>query len=80
MHNLSYAPKTLGYKVEKKIYLGVRERKRLNISGVGNITFTVFWDKALGSNSVVSRKAIVRMVTDVRTLNLMRFISVKSKH
>ena len=33
MYNLNYAPTTLGYKVEK-IYLGVLERKRLNIIGL----------------------------------------------
>jgi hypothetical protein len=31
MYNLNYAPTTLG--VEEKIYLGVRELERLNITG-----------------------------------------------
>jgi hypothetical protein len=30
MYNLNYAPTTLGVKVEEKLYLGVREQKRLN--------------------------------------------------
>jgi hypothetical protein len=32
MYNFNHASTTLGYKVEKKIYLGVLERKRLNIT------------------------------------------------
>jgi hypothetical protein len=34
MYNLNYAPTTLGYKVEEKLYLGVREQKRLNITAL----------------------------------------------
>ena len=34
MYNLNYEPTTLGYKVEEKIRQGVRERKRLNVSGI----------------------------------------------
>ena len=34
MCNYNYAPTTLGYKVEEKMYLGLRERKRLNITGL----------------------------------------------
>jgi hypothetical protein len=30
MYNLHYVPTTWGYKVEEKLYLGVREQKRLN--------------------------------------------------
>jgi hypothetical protein len=30
MYNLNYTPTTLGYKVEEKLYLGVRKQKRLN--------------------------------------------------
>jgi hypothetical protein len=36
MYNLNYAPTTLGYKVEEKSYLGVRERKRLNTTALEN--------------------------------------------
>jgi hypothetical protein len=35
MYNLNYTPTTIwGYKVEEKLYLGVREQKRLNTTGV----------------------------------------------
>jgi hypothetical protein len=36
MYNLHYVPTTLGggYKVEEKLYLGVREQKRLNTTGI----------------------------------------------
>jgi hypothetical protein len=36
MYNLNYRPTTLGYKVEEKLYLGVREQKRLNTTGLEN--------------------------------------------
>ena len=32
MYNSNYATTALGYKVEEKIYVGVRERKRMNIT------------------------------------------------
>jgi hypothetical protein len=32
MYNLNYTPTTLGYKLEEKLHLGVREQKRLNIT------------------------------------------------
>lgn len=34
MYNMNYALTTLGHKVEKKMYLGVRERKRWIIIGL----------------------------------------------
>jgi hypothetical protein len=35
MHNLHYVPTTLGgYKVEEKLYLGVREQKRLTTTAL----------------------------------------------
>jgi hypothetical protein len=37
MYNLNYTPTTLGYKVEEKLYLGVREQKRLNTADLGYI-------------------------------------------
>ena len=40
MYNLNYAPTTLGYKVDENIYLGVHERKRLSITGVGHYLHT----------------------------------------
>jgi hypothetical protein len=30
-----------GYKVEEKLYLGVREQKRLNTTGIHNIIYKV---------------------------------------
>jgi hypothetical protein len=35
MYNLNYTPTTLGVQVEEKLYLGVREQKRLNTTAVG---------------------------------------------
>jgi hypothetical protein len=37
MYNLHYVPTTLGYKVEEKLYLGVREQKRLNTTGLDHV-------------------------------------------
>jgi hypothetical protein len=34
MYNLNYTQTTLGYKVEEKLYLGVREQKSLNTAGL----------------------------------------------
>jgi hypothetical protein len=34
MCNLNYTPTTLGYKVEEKLYLGVREQKGLNSTAI----------------------------------------------
>jgi hypothetical protein len=34
MYNLNYTTKNLGDNVEEKIYLGVCERKKLNITGI----------------------------------------------
>jgi hypothetical protein len=36
MYNLNYTPTTSEYKVEEKLYLGVREQKRLNTTGLNN--------------------------------------------
>jgi hypothetical protein len=36
MYNLNYTP-TLGYEVEEKLYLGVREQKRLNTTDLDYI-------------------------------------------
>jgi hypothetical protein len=34
MYNLNYTQTTLGVQVEEKLYLGVREQKRLNTTGL----------------------------------------------
>jgi hypothetical protein len=41
MYNLHYVPTTLGYKVEEKLYLGVREQKRLNTTGLSHGTASI---------------------------------------
>jgi hypothetical protein len=42
MYNLNYAPTTLGVQVEEKLYVGVREQKRLNTAGLeGIVQYTV---------------------------------------
>jgi hypothetical protein len=38
MYNLHYVPTTLGVKVEDKLYLGVREQKRLNTTGLEQLS------------------------------------------
>jgi hypothetical protein len=40
MYNLHYVPTTLGYNVEEKLYLGVREQKRLNTTALLEATLT----------------------------------------
>jgi hypothetical protein len=43
MFNLNYTPTTLGgYKLEDKLYLGVREQKRLNTAGVEPVFYFCF--------------------------------------
>jgi hypothetical protein len=34
MHNLNYTSKTMEYKIEKKLHLGLREQKSLNTTGL----------------------------------------------
>jgi hypothetical protein len=34
MYNLNYTPTTSEYKVEEKLYLGVRKQKRLNTTDI----------------------------------------------
>jgi hypothetical protein len=41
MYNLNYTQQLWGYKVEKKLYLGVREQKRLNTTGLENVGASV---------------------------------------
>jgi hypothetical protein len=46
VYNLDYKATTLGYKVEEKLCLGVREQKGLNTTGLGStaVKFTrVLW-------------------------------------
>ena len=37
MYNLNYAPTTLGVQSEEKLYVGVREQKRLNTAGLEDL-------------------------------------------
>jgi hypothetical protein len=37
MHNLNYTPTTLEYKIEEKLYLGVREEERLNTTALDGL-------------------------------------------
>jgi hypothetical protein len=42
MYNLHYVPTTWGYKVEEKLYLGVREQKRLNTNSLDSSLLSHF--------------------------------------
>jgi hypothetical protein len=37
MYGLNYTPTTLGYTIEEKLYLGVREQKRLNTTALDEL-------------------------------------------
>jgi hypothetical protein len=39
MYNLNYTLQLSGYKVEQKIYLGVRERESFNVTDIGYCHF-----------------------------------------
>jgi hypothetical protein len=53
MYNLKYTPTTLGYKVEEKLYLGVREQKRLNTTALdqGRTTLPDNWASRLSGKA-----------------------------
>jgi hypothetical protein len=42
MYNLHYVPTTLGYKVEEKLYLGVREQKKVEYHWFKEHNFSQF--------------------------------------
>jgi hypothetical protein len=39
MYNLNYTPTTLGYNVEEKLFLAVREQQRLNTTAIWQANF-----------------------------------------
>jgi hypothetical protein len=57
-----------GYKVEDKLYLGVREQKRLNTTGVDSICQT---SRSYIPSSVLLITTIIRYITNVTMLLLL---------
>jgi hypothetical protein len=78
VYNLNYTPTTLGYKIEDKLYLGVREQKKLIITGLGNNDLHGVWTLS-GQPKSCCLNDIRNVTLRVRPLFCMEERNSKSK-